>query len=615
MNVNPTSSNVNDYLSMPLSMPGLASGMDWHSLIQKMMSVSEGPLKRLESQKTELQNEQKVLEDTFKPMLEDFRESLLTLELPSTFTAKSSTVSDTSILDAKVSSTALTGTYQVKVDNMATFTTLTPSTHVGKAIDPTKKLNELTLRNAISGGYFTINGVEINVDPSTQSLNDIIDAINNSSAGVTASYDSTTDKLTLTANGDNVINIGSPSDTSNFLSAMYLTNAPENVDSNGNTVVTSTVHIGAVDPSFKLSSLGITAGKIKINGVEIAVDPSQTLENFIDEINNSSANVTAWYDYNSDKVYLRSKIGGAVSISTAEADTSNPTGLISAFGWDNATQNVGKNAQIEVSMDGGATWTTYSRSTNSISDVLPGVTFTLHSSSSTPITLTVSQDTSKATDAVQKFVDSFNKIVNWINEQYNQQPLKDTKNVSGSATQGALYHNEVIDSVLSKMKSMVYQVVDGLSKYNSLPSVGISTGSVGSGWYQTMIGTLSFDKDKFEAALRDDPQQVYELFANDPTSPTGDSNAGKGVIQRLDSDLYSFTDFNGIIDQYASNQGYIGRRLLSLNSEIVQTATFLKQQQLYYIQQYTAMEKMISGLSGQSSFIASALAQNSSANG
>ncbi len=613
MNVNPTSSNVNDYLSMPLSMPGLASGMDWQSLIEKMMKVSEAPLDRLESQKSKLQSEQKALENEFKPMLEKFRQSLLTLELPSTFMAKTSSVSNTSVLDAQVSSTALTGTYQIKVDKLATFTTLTPSSTVGKSIDPTAKLSDLKLRTPVTSGYFTINGVQINVDPSTESLNDVINAINNSSAGVTASYDSTTDKLTLTANGNTVINVGTPGDTSNFLQAVYIENAPQEVNSSGNTTVTSTAHIGAADPSFTLSSLGISSGNIKINGVNIKVDATQTLESFINEINNSSANVTAWYDYNSDKVYLRSKVGGAVSISTAEADSANPTNVINTFGWNNATQETGQNAQVEVSLDAGNTWTTYTRSTNQISDVIPGTTLNLYATSTTPVTLTISQDTSKATKAVESFVDSFNKIVNWINQQYQQAPPKNTQNASGSATlQGALYHNDMIENVLSKMKSMVYQQVEGLSKYNSLPSVGITTGSVGSGWYQTMIGTLSFDKDKFQKALEDDPQQVYELFANDPTNPDGDPNAQKGVVQQLDSTLYSFTEFNGLIDQYASNQGYIGSRLLTLNSQIVQMARFLKQEQLNYIKQFTAMEEMMGGMSGETSFISSALKAPSS---
>ena len=607
VNVNPTSSDINSYLSMPLSIPGLSSGMDWQSIIKKLMSISEQPLDRLEAQRTSLENEQNALENTFKPMLEKFRESLLNLELPSTFLAKSSTVSDTSILDASVSSSALTGTYLIKVDNMATFTTLDPSKTVGNAIDPTKTLSSLNLRTPVTAGYFTINGVQINVNPSTQSLNDVINAINSSSAGVTASYDSTNDKLVITGNGNAVINLGSPGDTSNFLQAMYIQNAPQTLNSNGDTTVSSTVHLGAVDTSFSLSSLGINSGDISINGVEIAVDATQTLASLISEINSSSANVTAWYDSNADKVYMRSNVGGPVSITAAETNTSDPTNVISVLGWgSSATQTTGQNAEIEISSDNGSTWTTYTRSTNTITDVLPGVTLTLHSASTSPTTLTISQDTSTAISDVESFVKSFNDIVNWINTQYNQQPPQNqTTTTSGSATQGVLYQNEMIESVLSKMKSMVYQMVPGLSEYNSLPSVGITTGAVGSGWYQTMVGTLSLDTNKLQQALQNDPQQVYELFANDPNSSTGNAQVGMGVIQNLDNTLYSYTEFNGIIDQYASNQGYIGSRLLDINSQIVQTARLLKQQQLYYIQQYTAMEQMMGGLSGQSSFISS----------
>ena len=605
MNINPTSSNVNDYLSMPLSMPGLASGMDWQSIIKKLMSVSEKPLNNLETQKTSLENEQDALEENFKPMLENFRQSLMTLELQSTFLSKASSVSDTSVLDATAASTALTGNYQIKVDKMATFTTLDPSKTAGSAVDPAEVLSSLNLRSAVTTGYITINGVQINIDPSTQSLNDVISNINNSSAGVTASYDSTNDKFVLTGNGSTVINVGSPTDTSDFLQAIYLDNAPQESDGNGNTVISSTVHIGAISPSSTLSNLGIESGSILINGVSVDVDSTQTLDALISNINNSSANVTTWYDSNTDKVYLRSDVGGAVSVSTAEADSSNPTNVLSTFGWDNATQNTGQNAQIELSSDGGSTWATYTRSSNTITDVLPGVTLNLHSTSSSAATLSVSQDTSIAESAIENFVNSFNNIVNWINTQYSQQPTQDQTTITSGSAQGALYHNEMLDSVLSKMKNMVYQMVPGLSKYNSLPSTGVSTGAVGSGWYQTMVGTLSIDKDKLTQALQDDPQQVYELFANDPSNSIGDPNAGEGVAQQLDGNLYTYTQYNGLIDQYASTQGYLGSRLLSLNSQIVQTAKFLKEQQTYYIQQYTAMERMVSGLSGQSSFISS----------
>ncbi|MEP0814207.1 MAG: flagellar filament capping protein FliD [bacterium] len=80
-------------------------------------------------------------------------------------------------------------------------------------------------------GSFTINGVNIFVDSSTDSLSTIINKINRSGAGVTASYSSATDALTLVQNLDenttaDYIVLGSTNDTSNFLSAMRLTNSP-----------------------------------------------------------------------------------------------------------------------------------------------------------------------------------------------------------------------------------------------------------------------------------------------------------------------------------------------------------------------------------------------------
>jgi flagellar capping protein FliD len=80
----------------------------------------------------------------------------------------------------------------------------------------------------VVSGTFTINGVKITANASTDTLADVIRRINNSSAGVIASYDTTQDRLTLTQDLTKTplldqITIGSPTDTSNFWSAMRLT--------------------------------------------------------------------------------------------------------------------------------------------------------------------------------------------------------------------------------------------------------------------------------------------------------------------------------------------------------------------------------------------------------
>ncbi|MGD0050821.1 MAG: flagellar filament capping protein FliD [Vulcanimicrobiaceae bacterium] len=77
---------------------------------------------------------------------------------------------------------------------------------------------------AVTGGTFSINGVKFSVDASGQNLNDIINEINQSSAGVIATYDQTSSQLVLTAKADGPqgISLGATGDSSNFLQAVGL---------------------------------------------------------------------------------------------------------------------------------------------------------------------------------------------------------------------------------------------------------------------------------------------------------------------------------------------------------------------------------------------------------
>ena len=97
-------------------------------------------------------------------------------------------------------------------------------------VNPNLTLNEINLATAISSkGNFQINNVLIEVTPSTETLQDIINKINSSQAGVTASYNSLTDQLELTSNiGSAQISLADNS--SNFLKAMKL------LDNDNNTI-------------------------------------------------------------------------------------------------------------------------------------------------------------------------------------------------------------------------------------------------------------------------------------------------------------------------------------------------------------------------------------------
>jgi flagellar hook-associated protein 2 len=71
-------------------------------------------------------------------------------------------------------------------------------------------------------GEFTINGVAINYDASTDSIADVLSSINNSAAGVTANYNSINNSFTLTNNTTGDVGISMQDVTGNFLQATGL---------------------------------------------------------------------------------------------------------------------------------------------------------------------------------------------------------------------------------------------------------------------------------------------------------------------------------------------------------------------------------------------------------
>jgi len=93
---------------------------------------------------------------------------------------------------------------------------------LGKDPDDAELISTVSALSGISTGNFSINGVSISVDTSIDSLNDVIDRINSSAAGVTATFSESQDKLDIKSNSpsaDLVLSNGS----SGFFSGVNIT--------------------------------------------------------------------------------------------------------------------------------------------------------------------------------------------------------------------------------------------------------------------------------------------------------------------------------------------------------------------------------------------------------
>ena len=167
---------------------GLGSGLDIKTLVTQLVSAEGAPAtNRINTREAKLQTELSSI-GTFKGALSDFRSSVTSLTLSSTFTAMKATASDSKLFSASVDSTSsVVGSYSIKVGALAKAHSLELTTPVDKAA----QLGTGTLSISVGSGA----SVSVTIDSSNNTLEGIAKAINATPGiGVTA---------TILNNGDN----------------------------------------------------------------------------------------------------------------------------------------------------------------------------------------------------------------------------------------------------------------------------------------------------------------------------------------------------------------------------------------------------------------------------
>ena len=171
-----------------MRLTGLASGMDWQPIIDKLLELEAMPKKRLEKEKTE--NDSKISDlGVLKSQLDTLKGSASALQNKSLFDSRSVTVDGSPRgFSASAGVGALTGTFSVFVESTASSTEISSrnrsSGRLSAGLDTTDKLSELPLHSPISTGTFTIAGKTFNISSLDISLQELLDEINSTVNGV-----------------------------------------------------------------------------------------------------------------------------------------------------------------------------------------------------------------------------------------------------------------------------------------------------------------------------------------------------------------------------------------------------------------------------------------------
>jgi len=204
-----------------------------------------------------------------------------------------------------------------------------------------------------------------------------------------------------------------------------------------------------------------------------------------------------------------------------------------------------------------------SRETNSISDLIPGVTLELHGASEKAVKLTIEPDREAAKEAVIKWVGFYNQLMTELNVLMStdqaviselsgyDQAEKDAMKARLGLLQGDFTLKMIKDSLRSiAMDSYPTGLGTQLAL---LQQMGVSTnaqGTGGSGYDPARLrGYLEVDEAKLDEALRSRMAAIKQLFGNDTDA---DLLVDSGVAFRTDALLKPYVETGGIVSQRRS---------------------------------------------------------------
>jgi flagellar hook-associated protein 2 len=220
---------------------------------------------------------------------------------------------------------------------------------------------------------------------------------------------------------------------------------------------------------------------------------------------------------------------------------------------------------------------TLTRSTNTITDAIAGVTLTLNKATgSSTVNVNVSRDTSAIKTNVKTLVTAYNDLVKFVNER---------SAYDVSTKQGGIFFNEsTARTVLAQLRQALSAEVTGLSAYTSVGQVGFKT---------ERDGTMTLDETVLDAALSTNYSALKSLFVN--------QTATTGVAQRLNLAVDALDDVaNGAL---TLRKNGLTDRISDLTTEIINKETLLSQYEERVRRQYAALDSLLRQLQSQSSFL------------
>jgi flagellar hook-associated protein 2 len=637
---------------------GLASGMDIDGMVKKLMDAERIPLAKINANKQKLSWKQDAIR-SLNLNLQTFTTGTQAMRLQSTFGVFTTTSTDSTVATASGTGAGSDSVAQFKnisslATSASTFTNIPDGLDgvAGTKIDPTKVMSTTFPGSPTGTGSFTINALQkdgtykpatITYDMSTDSLNTVLSKINSAGIGVTAFYDSGSDKVVMSTNATG-------QGTTTGGKALQLTDNP--LPPTGPSFLKGTLGLWNADGTNAVFNLnGVSTNRqsntFAINGINYTLlkttgVAASTSTSFAGGIVATGKTVDPGTSLNSQAANFNTAPPAAGSntftIKALQADGTMKSGVIT---YDTNTDSVNSiidsinqaGINVTASYDVNTGKVTIKNNINGkgtagnalqISD--PGNLLTgtfglasLDGTDSTSVNVTATRDVDSIVTKIKDFIEKYNTMLDTLNKKSTEatyrdyQPLTEEQKTAmkeedataweTKAKSGNLSNDSILEQAIYGFRNDAYSTVNGLpvDALSQLTALGITTDL-----YQSGGKLIIQDETKLRAAISQTPDQVTALFTNhDTTDPTKDGIAWK-LYNRANATVSNFTKVAGTSNSVYDNS-QISKSITKLNTDIDDFNVKLQAKESAYYAKFTAMETFIAQLSAQSASVTSLL--------
>ncbi len=641
-------------------MTGLASGLDTESLVKQLSDAYQTKVDNAKKKQTKAEWKKEAWASLNTKLMDFYKGALNTFKSAGTYNSKqvNGTLSGVKVT---ANSKAVSGNHKIQVKSTANAQmwtghkinkgTYTASSYTA-ITDTSKKISELydkngySIQNALNGSSFMVRNTEdgskvdvnINIDENT-TVDDLLQDINTqlNGTGLKASMTQgrltftnetateTTDPATGTAtySGGHSLTITAANETSaKALGLAYDASGKgmtvkSKSEISGNEVNTVSGSAFAYDKQVtadtditggsKLIDLGIAQGtSIKVNGTEIVVDRTTTLDSLASAM--AKTGINASYDTNQGRFYLSSKNTGVENAFTVEADDAT----LAALGLDLADGEAGKIDASDASLVYNGV--EYTQATNSFN--INGLTMDV-SSVGGEQAFSVDTDVDGIYDKVKSFVKEYNTLISEMNKLYDAsssrgyEPLtsdekdamtdEDIKNWEDKIKGSLLRRDSTISTLLTSMRTTLNKSVevtnsDGTTSRYALSSFGIVTSDYTEKGQLHIQGNAddsdfaSLD-DKLKAAISDNPEALMKTL----------TTLGDEIYKNFQSSMKRVVGVRSSLTFY--NDLEMDDDIKSYKEDVTSLQEKLQDEQDKYYKQFSSMETALTKLQSQQTYI------------